>query len=386
MFQGFKVIDADAHMQEPYDIWSDFVEPEFFDRRPLVAEHESRTHFYYAPCEIFPEGTKKQRGLGARVMPEIQREGSKRKYPEAWEAYYSPESRLYDMDRYGWDKMVLIPGSAAGVLRVEGKDQALMWAVTRAYNNWAHSFASADPSRLKMVCTLPNQHDIEGLVQEVRRCVETLNALAVDMPKAPANKWWHDPEYDNLWATAVDLDVPIAFHGVPSGDAHTASRYNPLPHPATALNHAIGFPFENMISVGHLIYMGILERFPKLKISALEGNAGWLPFWLERLNDHAIKERRQGVWWDTTPLALKPSEYFMRQGFVACDGDEGALKYAVDYTGGDRIVWNTDYPHFDGPDPDKTVSALLDQPISEEAKRKILWDNPVALYGDRILS
>ena len=50
------------------------------------------------------------------------------------------------------------------------------------------------------------------------------------------------------------------------------------------------------------------------------------------------------------------------------------------------IVWNTDYPHPDAPDPDKAIPALLDQPISEEAKRKILWDNPARLYGERILA
>ena len=53
---------------------------------------------------------------------------------------------------------------------------------------------------------------------------------------------------------------------------------------------------------------------------------------------------------------------------------------------GGHIVWNTDYPHVDAPDPDKALPSLLAQPISDEAKKKILWDNAVKLYGQRILA
>ena len=92
------------------------------------------------------------------------------------------------------------------------------------------------------------------------------------------------------------------------------------------------------------------------------------------------------MFFDAPPLTLKPSEYFFRQGFVACDGDEAAVKAAVELSGEDNIVWNTDYPHPDAADPDKAIPSLLDQPISEQAKRKILWDNSVRLYGQRMLT
>ena len=135
--------------------------------------------------------------------------------------------------------------------------------------------------------------------------------------------------------------------------------------------------------MGHLIYTGLLERFPDLKVSFLEGSAGWLPFWLGRLDDHAVPGHRQEVFFDAPTMALKPSEYFYRQGFVACDGDESALSAAVELCGDNHIVWNTDYPHADAPDPEKAIPSLVNQPISEEAKRKILWDNPARLYGKR---
>jgi predicted TIM-barrel fold metal-dependent hydrolase len=84
-------------------------------------------------------------------------------------------------------------------------------------------------------------------------------------------------------------------------------------------------------------------------------------------------------------LSMLPSEYFMRQCTVACDSDETALKYTVDYLKGDCIVWNTDYPHLDGIEPAKALPEFDAQPIPDEAKRKILWDNAVKLYGQRVV-
>ena len=400
MYKGFKVIDADAHISEPYDLWSDFVEPEFYDRRPLVVPKQERQipqvgkvdHFL--PCELLPEGVSPRgtiQGAGASRKPVVElKDLMPKKYGEAYEVKFTPESRITDMDRYGWDKQVCIDNDPVPLRSADGtRDQALLWACTRAYNNWSRSFCDTDPSRLKMAAVTPNQYDIEGLVTEARRVVEQLGAVTVGVPFVSKGRPWHDPAFDPLWQLAEELDFPLSFHGVASGQPNTGARYAPrhlFSGQEVALGHAIGFSFENMISMGHVIYLGILERFPQLRVSFLEGNAGWLPFWLGRLDDHAIRGRRQGIWFDAEPLPLKPSEYFLRQGFIACDPDEFALKGVVDLVGDDNIVWNTDYSHPDAPDPDKAVSSLLEQPISEDSKRKILWDNAVKLYGERILS
>ena len=56
MWKGYKIIDADAHLQEPFDLWKDYVEPEFYDRRPIVNDYEGGTFFHYSPCEALPGG------------------------------------------------------------------------------------------------------------------------------------------------------------------------------------------------------------------------------------------------------------------------------------------------------------------------------------------
>ena len=144
-----------------------------------------------------------------------------------------------------------------------------------------------------------------------------------------------------------------------------------------------GFPCDNMTTLGHYIFTGILERFPKLRLGILESNAGWLPFWLGRMDDHT--HGRNSVMGKSEKLRMRPSEYFMRQCIIACDSDERALKYVVDYLQGENIVWNTDYPHPDAIEPSKALPEFDAQPIGDEARRKILWDNAVKLFGPRIL-
>ena len=81
---------------------------------------------------------------------------------------------------------------------------------------------------------------------------------------------------------------------------------------------------------------------------------------------------------------MRPSEYFTRQCIIACDSDERMLAHVVDYFKGENIMWNTDYPHPDAIDPARALPAFDAQEISSEAKRKILWDNAIKLYGSRV--
>ena len=400
MKDGFRVIDADAHMQDELARWVDYVEPEYWDRRPRVEIIErgklGKRAAVVLPCELFPEPQQSTgNAQGAGVIRGGRSQASDfipKKYPDAYFDEWSAASRIRDMDRFGWDKMVCISSNATGSLgwsSVEGRDQGLLWAMARAWHNWCRDFCDTDPTRLYMVADMPNQHDVEGLVAETRRVIGVLNAVTVIMPKPPKDRPWEDPAYDPFFRLAEEMDFPVSFHGVRTADPHVGTRYQPrhlVPGQQVALEHTFAFPFENMLSLGHLIYMGVLERFPKMRASFLEGNAGWVPWWLARLDDHAVESRRQGMWFDAPLLPLAPSDYFRRQCYAACDGDEGSLA-GVTYLGWeDNIVWNTDYPHVDAPDPDKALPSLLAQPISDEAKKKILWDNAIRLYGDRILS
>ena len=131
-----------------------------------------------------------------------------------------------------------------------------------------------------------------------------------------------------------------------------------------------------MEAMGALIVGGVLERFPGLRVGFLEGNCGWLPWWLDRLDDQ-WKKYGGG---EEIHLSAKPSEYFRRQCFIGTDVDEELLAVTIDKVGDDNIVMSVDYPHADGPFPDG-IKEFLELPgVSLDSKRKIMWQNCLRLY------
>jgi predicted TIM-barrel fold metal-dependent hydrolase len=370
MRNGFKVIDADAHFYEPGDIWDRYIDPQFYDRRPKVAKVHGGALFEYEGGQT-PHTSLRTKTVLSQMEA---------KFGHAYRSGWSLKSRLKDMEQEGWDIQVCLPtngGSGAG-----NKDSELAVALSRAYNNWAAEFSGGAPERIKFTAVAPAQN-ISAMVTETRRAVAELGAVSIVLPKAIPEKMWHHSDYESLWATAEELDFPLSLHGAPSGSPSANARYAPLKGPFVALEECISFPFENMISLGHFMYSGILDKHPKLRLLVLEANAGWVPFWLNRLEKYC--EGRQSVFFDEHPLKLTPQEYFLRQCAVAGDSDEPSLKYVVDYLGDNNIVFNTDYPHPDAPATNEPLKNMIEQPLSKESKRKILWDNAVRIYGQRLV-
>ena len=371
MRNGFKVIDADGHFYEPADLWDKYLSAEFKERRPRVARLLGRSMIQFEGEE---GGVSRSKSLFSQMDA---------KFGHAFRDGWSLESRIKDMDTEGWDIQVCLPTKAVSLPGFVPDD--VKGAMCCAYNTWAHDFCSGAPERIKFTATVPG-HDIQDMVAEVRRSVTELGAVSIFLPTAIPDKMWHHPDYNPVWETIVELDVPISVHGSSSasGNPWANARYNPLAGPFIALGQAIGFPFENMINLGHFMYSGILDRFPRLKLLILEANSGWVPFWLNRLEKYC--EGRQSVFFDEHPLNLSPQEYFTRQCAVAADADEPSIKYVIDYIGDDNIVFNTDYPHPDAPATSEPLLNMMEQPLSDESKRKILWDNSVKIYGERLIS
>jgi predicted TIM-barrel fold metal-dependent hydrolase len=121
---------------------------------------------------------------------------------------------------------------------------------------------------------------------------------------------------------------------------------------------------------------GVLERHPNLRCAFLEGTAGWLYWWLWRLDDQWEKfgpgcERQ---------ISMMPSEYFKRQCYIALDADEEPAVDVVNKLGARYFVVSSDYPHSDGAFPE-AIEQFLSLSLSDEQRRQILWDNCARLYA-----
>ena len=387
MWNGFKVIDSDAHHHEPRDIWERYVAPAFKDRVPKVVGMR-RNLFIYADQNLQPEIDRSAQ----RAASESEEQYMAEKYGEAWTEWWSPEIRLKDMDRYGWDIQVILSTNANRIMEIACKHPDVGLAMARGYHDWCHEYSSADPKRLKFTATLP-AGDTPTMLEEARRAVADLGAVSARNPLLPEGKWLHLPEYEPLWQLASDLDFPISLHG--ESRHRRADPFRNMPRDEgrfaagpthdnafAAMNTVLAFPIDNMINLCHYVFTGILDRFPKLRLAILESNVGWAPFFLARMDDHTRGRRLiQGY-----PLPMLPSEYVKRQCVIAADCDEPDLDKIIDFMGDENIVWNTDYRRDVAPDPDKVMPWFAEQPVSDESKRKILWDNAIRLYGSRLLA
>ena len=259
-------------------------------------------------------------------------------------------------------------------LGMDGLDPDFATAIARAYNDWLHDFAETDPSRMFGV-TMVAPHDISGSIEEIRRTVREYGFRGIFIrPNHVNNRKWSDPYYDPLWAECEKLNLPVGFH--------EAGRVY-LPQPAFfhicstfSMFNTFGFPFANMLACGDMIFGGVMERFPKLKVAFLEGNCSWVPWLLWRMGEYAETTGQA----EYPYLKLTPLEYFQRQCYGAVECDEITAKHIPEYGLEDNMVFSTDYPHLDVKYP-HAIDTFLQLPFSEQTKRKYLWDNCARLYN-----
>ena len=171
--------------------------------------------------------------------------------------------------------------------------------------------------------------------------------------------------YPHLFSSSGAPAAAAGVQGPLRGPSQPASLVNPLRN-----------PIEQILAVSAFTAGGVLERFPKLKVAFLEGNCAWLPWLLYRIDEYWEMQAKMAE----IPLRQKPSEYFKQQCFISVDVDEALVKNVIDYMGDDNIVISTDYPHIDCRWP-HALDEFLSIPISEQSKKKILWDNCVRLYN-----
>lgn len=377
MKQGFRVMDSDLHLFEPPDIYDQYLEDRFKSQAPKYVP---------APGNVYGDWLIKIPGQGEPVpqFPSTREAlvGRKKQrlsvLQKTIEYDYGPESMLKAMDVEGIDVAVAFTTRSRGHVTIDDLDPEYAIAVCRAFNDYLADFCGAAPDRLKG-CALLTLHSVELAVEEARRAVKDLSMVGLTMIPNPINgRYLHDPECDLLWKELQELDVPVCFHETNVGynRGHLSNWLRDHPS-ASTLTQMFAFSPSLMQAIGSLIFGGVLDRFPKLRVAFLEGNCSWLPWLLWRLDEHWEMYRE----WEPIQLSMKPSGYLLRQGFVSMETGETYSKYVVDAYGDDILVTSTDWPHFDSAYP-HAIDNFLGMPgINDETKRKVLWDNCARLYN-----
>lgn len=276
-------------------------------------------------------------------------------------------TRLRDMDREGIEVSVLFPTSGFGVSRLPEKDYAA--AFCRGYNNWIASVCKESP-RLKGVGLAPFQ-DVPAAVREVDRAITKLGLAGIAIASFGLKEHLGTPAFWPIYEELQRLNVPLLVHNSRQGPPGEI-RFDTF-----LFKHTIGRPFETLLDCAALMYGGVPEKFPKLRTAFLECGVGWVPYWMDRMDEEW--EKRQA---EAPLLKARPSEYMTGgRWFYATEPEESTLPYVIDRIGDDKILFASDYPHWDGMFPYVVSTIRGRNDVSESSKRRILGDNAKRLYG-----
>ena len=373
MKAGFKTIDCDRHVVEPIDMWDNYLEKRFQHYNVQMGGRFSLATRIGGVLQN--DDSLGSPGSGMATDP-IWR----KKFKHGMTHNFEPQAYLEDMDAEGVDIAVCFTGIGLYATWGDDLDPDLSAAMCRAYNNWLYDFMSHNPERLKGVCLLPLQ-DIELAAEELRRCATELGMVGIFWrPNPHMGRLMSDRAYDPIYAIAEEYGVNISVHeGIqnrlpwfPQGRVQTRFAH-----------HAACHPMEQMAACLAMTSGGVLDRFPNLTVSFLESGAGWLPYWLERLDQQVANPMlNEGYGGEH-----KPSEYFRRgQAFVSCEAGEEALPIIERALGGGVTMWASDYPHRD---------AMIDFPngldiltsvegVTPDFMKLLLWDNPSRCFNLKV--
>lgn len=342
------IVDADAHITEPADLWTSRVPAKYAEVAPHVAVHPKTGHRHWRVGDVFywpVAGAGTSQAGWKDYLPSGPWE-----YEEADPAVYSSIDRLQRMDDHGIDVEIVYPnliGFISGALIPLGSEVALL--SVRAYNDFILEWCSADSRRLVPMAMLPFW-DLEASLDELKRCTELgfkglLFANKFEKIGLPS---FIDPYWDPIYAAAQEADVPINYHvgfgGLEDKMAEDVGAMGSLRRNGTtpedrrkaSISAGLNFMTANDL-LGQILVSGLCDRFPRLKLVNVETGFGHIPFYLEALDWHwrAYGNARENP--------LLPSEYFRRQCYGTYWFETSTLHDLSLYP--DNFMFSTDFPH-----------------------------------------
>jgi predicted TIM-barrel fold metal-dependent hydrolase len=393
------IIDADAHVTEPADTWTERLSATKWGDKvphvrsmpnPLAAATEAQGEGGARQFQVWFSGDKFIAPAAASAnagWPEPF-PSHPPTYDDAIPAAYDASARVKELDAAGIQAQVLygnVGGFGAQVFR-EMDDQELALACVRAYNDFLADWASVAPDRLIPIASVP-YWNIEEAAKEIERAAG-LGHRGMTFPGAPqdwSSPWMADPVWDPIWRAAQDCGLPISFH---SGSGNFTANFQPdrVAHEGIAaayVRSTAAIFLDSAQQACDLVMSGVLHRFPELKFVVVEAGVGWVPFVLDTL-DYFYETHSGAVRASRPDLELKPSEYFRRQVYVCglFAHQETADPSVIDRIGDDHVLFETDFPHT-GAVFGADVRRLADQnlaALTEQSRARILSGNAAELY------
>ena len=288
---------------------------------------------------------------------------------------FDPAARVKDLDRDGIGASVLYPQVMRHGLRrcVNAEVRA---AVARAYNEWIATFDYFDRERFVGLAVLPQLDDGEEVIQIMREA--RANGLrGAWLTMASDGKPLHHPDFEQFWAVAAELELPISLHIDPHLTPFAramAPEHRELLGSRDTYTTLAGVSLGEQL--GHLILSGLLDRHPQLRIVLAESGVGWIPYVLDRMDDVWVHNKGAA----RSKNTRLPSETAKAQVYATFEQDKvGMLTRHI--WGVDNVMWASDYPHMFSTFPESQAAIeQLFEGIPEDEKDKMVSSNVARLY------
>src|SRR5260370_20706453 len=372
-------VDADGHILEEAGLWDRYIEAKYKDPAGRVRTEDTGLEYLEVagrPSKVFSGG--RLGGLSAMGATRADQRHIAPTYGgHAPFGAMDAKERLKRIDAEGLAAAFLYPTMSL-LWETETEDPELAQACTRAYNRYIVDFCSDSGGKLIPIAHL-SLGDPAAAAVELERAVKAGCKGGWVAQVVMTRKPHAHPDHDVLFAKAQELDVPVGIHptlepiwAMPGryDYKYTHGQFYFLNVPAAdAIRHAFTSFFQ----------YGTFDKFPKLRLVLLEAGAGWIGYWLDRLD--AVYASFMGR---TVPLKEKPSFYFNRNCWISADPDERSLPAMVDLCGADKFFWASDFPH-----PDHVGNYIeeveeLAHKLNPESRAKVMGENVLKVYNCKL--
>jgi len=391
---GYEIVSADAHVLEPTDIWDTWLPKQYREKAPkLVKDVDGGDAWLFAgAADPDPIGLVSTPGM---AWDDFRWTGIT--YEQARAGCYNGTERLKDMDIDGVDAEILFPPQRTIGHFLGDEDDEFVAAGIEAYNNFLYDeFMAPNPTRLVGMAQIPSLGTDAAI--ETMRKAKARGFKGVVISMWPSGGESISDADDPFWAAAADERMPVCIHinlisrktrqkqraaaakaSAGGGAKGDKGIYGGKAAKANAKAVAgLGSVFSVVPgTIGQLIFTGVFDRFPELHVSMIETGVGWIPHFLEQIDDRYWRNRS----WGNIPIKQPPSYYWFKNMSATFISDRNGIENRYG-AGVDNIMWSTDYPHHgnDWPYSRKTINDMMGH-IPADEHQKIVAGNAVRIFN-----
>jgi predicted TIM-barrel fold metal-dependent hydrolase len=373
---GYKIFDADSHVRPDASLLDPYLSNEIRQKLREFERYRSKDVAGSITYLMGARDYKRRLGLPHADFAE------KSEYMKGYKRHQhgkpdprcerDPAARLKDMDLEGIDVELMLPSGWFGTWTTVA-DVQIETAMYEAYHRWMREYCSQAADRLKGVI-LVAAREIASSLREIERWGKESWPLAIFV-YTPANFPLDHPDLEPVWKAAADYDLSVALHTFTAMPPYAPGGLDSWDN--LWLQRSAAHPWCGQRNMAALIGSGVMDRYPNLRIGTLEAGHGWLPSWVNRLEEHTA------LCPEALPLLKQTIREYVTGGryFQSIEISEGGAitKAVIDLLGPDILMFGSDYPHGESWFP-ASVETVLKWQLKSEDMQKLLWDNAVRFY------